>query len=240
MSLSSLSNTSAAVVLVQSIERTPTAPTPAAPGLDDSAIERSPQAALGLGQANEDGDQAELTSATAEGEQGADGEELSPEEEEQVRELRQRDQEVRAHEQAHVAAAGGLVRGGIYYDYQEGPDGRRYAVGGHVSIDTSEGRTPEETVQKARQIRRAALAPAEPSNADRAIAAKAAQMEARASVELAEEQREEQTERIDQSRALGDESMESGSELGAQKRESTAPAGVTGAPEIGNLIDLIG
>ena len=42
----------------------------------------------------------------------------------------------RAHEMAHLAAAGGLATG-PYYEYQQGPDSKQYAVGGHVNIDTS-------------------------------------------------------------------------------------------------------
>ncbi|MEO0483411.1 MAG: putative metalloprotease CJM1_0395 family protein [Planctomycetota bacterium] len=122
------------------------------------------------------------------------GQTLTKEERAQVDKLRARDQEVRTHEQAHVAAAGALFRGGPFYTYQQGPDGKRYAVGGSVKIDTSEGRTPEETIQRAAQIRAAALAPAEPSGADRAIAANAARMEAQARQELAAEQAANQSE----------------------------------------------
>ena len=96
--------------------------------------------------------------------------ELTAGEELQVQKLEARDREVRAHEQAHIAASGGYARGGPRYTYQTGPDGRRYAVGGEVSIDTSEARTPQETIAKMRIVQRAALAPAEPSAADRAIA----------------------------------------------------------------------
>ncbi len=53
-----------------------------------------------------------------------------------------------------------------------------YAVGGEVKIDTSPERTPEATVSKMQQVRRAALAPADPSGTDRAVAAEAAQAEA--------------------------------------------------------------
>ncbi len=117
--------------------------------------------------------------------------ELSDREREKVRKLEDRDKDVRAHEQAHVAAAGPLYRGGPTYSYQRGPDGKRYAVGGSVQIDTSEGRTPEETIAKAQQIRRAALAPAEPSSTDRRIAAKASRMESEARRELSEERSRE-------------------------------------------------
>ncbi|MEL7473112.1 MAG: putative metalloprotease CJM1_0395 family protein [Planctomycetota bacterium] len=121
----------------------------------------------------------------------ASREQLSEDEQKQVDQLRKRDQEVRTHEQAHVAAAGALFRGGPYYTYQAGPDGKRYAVGGSVKIDTSEGSTPEETIRKASQIRAAALAPAEPSSTDQAVAARASRMEAAARQELALEETED-------------------------------------------------
>jgi SprA-related family len=95
----------------------------------------------------------------------------------QVEQLRARDTEVRVHEAAHAAAAGGLA-GQTSLEYTTGPDGKRYAVGGEVSIDTSPGRTPEETVAKARTIRAAATAPANPSAQDLAVESAAAQMEA--------------------------------------------------------------
>ncbi|HRX70121.1 MAG: hypothetical protein KDJ22_07325 [Candidatus Competibacteraceae bacterium] len=101
-----------------------------------------------------------------------------------VRELKQRDRQVRQHEMAHLAASGGLAQGGPRYTYQRGPDGQNYAIGGHVNIDTSPGKTPEETLQKARTIQAAAMAPADPSGQDRAVAAKASQMAANARVEL--------------------------------------------------------
>ena len=105
-----------------------------------------------------------------------------------IAELKVIDREVRAHEQAHVAAGGGLVLSGPTYTYQYGPDGRGYAVGGEVSIDTSPGRTPEETIEKAQQIRAAALAPADPSGQDLAVAAAATQLELQAKQELAQQQ----------------------------------------------------
>lgn len=119
------------------------------------------------------------------------GEPLTEEQTRTVEELEKRDAEVKTHEQAHVAAAGSLFRGGPTYQYQTGPDGKQYAVGGRVQIDTSKADTPEETVTKAQQIRRAALAPQEPSSTDRAVAAKATRMEAEARAEIAEAEREE-------------------------------------------------
>lgn len=75
--------------------------------------------------------------------------------------------------------------GGADFDLVKGPDGRMYAVGGEVRIDVSPGRTPEETVRKAEQIRRAALAPVDPSAQDYRVAAQAAQMMAQAQQEIA-------------------------------------------------------
>ncbi|MEM1030793.1 MAG: putative metalloprotease CJM1_0395 family protein [Myxococcota bacterium] len=108
---------------------------------------------------------------------------LTEEQKRQVAELQARDREVRAHEMAHKAAAAGLRASGPSYSYQTGPDGRRYAVGGQVNIDTSPGRTPEETIRKAEQIIRAARAPAQPSAQDQAVAAQAAAMAAQARAE---------------------------------------------------------
>ena len=57
----------------------------------------------------------------------------------QVKKLKQRDREVRAHEQAHMAAGAGIVKGGASFTFQRGPDGQMYAVGGEIKIDTSKG-----------------------------------------------------------------------------------------------------
>ena len=102
-----------------------------------------------------------------------------------VRKLQARDREVRQHEQAHVAAGGELVTSGASFTYQRGPDGVNYAVGGEVRISNSPGRTPDETIQRASRIRAAALAPANPSGQDRAVAAQAVQMEQDARIEKA-------------------------------------------------------
>jgi hypothetical protein len=113
------------------------------------------------------------------------GQQGAPEQAE-IRKLKARDQEVRQHEQAHLSAAGGLAVSAASFTYQKGPDGVNYAVGGEVSIDTSPGNNPEETLQRARTIRAAALAPADPSGQDRAVAAQAGQMEQQANLELAQ------------------------------------------------------
>src|SRR5262249_13045226 len=106
----------------------------------------------------------------------ASGHKLSGQQQQSLTSLQARDREVREHEQAHLSAAAGIAISGPSYDYQVGPDGKNYAVGGEVRIDVSPARTPEETLTKAQQIERAALAPKDPSGPDRAVAAEADQM----------------------------------------------------------------
>jgi len=118
--------------------------------------------------------------------------ELTPNERQQLFELQQRDSEVRAHEAAHIAAGGSAVSGAASFTYQQGPDGKLYAVGGEVPISSSGGSTPEEKIAIARQIQAGALAPANPSPQDLKVASSAALMEAKARQELAQENRDEQ------------------------------------------------
>jgi hypothetical protein len=72
------------------------------------------------------------------------------------------------------------------FTYQRGPDGAQYAVGGEVSIDLSPVQgDPQATIEKMRIVRAAAMAPAEPSGQDRAVAAQAMQIMLQAQSELA-------------------------------------------------------
>jgi len=119
--------------------------------------------------------------------------ELSAADQALVSKLKARDRVVRQHEQAHLSASGGLATSGASYTYQRGPDGVNYAVGGEVNIDTSPGRSPEETQRRARIIRAAALAPADPSGQDRAVAAQASKMEQDATAEIARQRVEAMT-----------------------------------------------
>ena len=104
-------------------------------------------------------------------------ENLSLAEQQVVMRLRQRDIQVRQHEMAHIAAGGQYVTGGPRYEYARGLDGKMYAVGGEVNIDASPvPGNPEATAEKARIIKRAALAPANPSPQDVKVAAQADNM----------------------------------------------------------------
>ncbi|MBU2954553.1 putative metalloprotease CJM1_0395 family protein [Marinobacter sp. F3R08] len=128
------------------------------------------------------------TSESRSASQGSDNfQGLSDQELEQLTELKARDREVRAHEATHQAV-GGQYAGAVSFTYQRGPDGAQYAVGGEVSIDLSPVQgDPQATIEKMRIVRAAAMAPAEPSGQDRAVAAEAMQILLQAQSELAVE-----------------------------------------------------
>lgn len=115
---------------------------------------------------------------------------LTQEEQSEVRRLKRMDEEVKAHERAHMSAGGEIVSGPASYQYQRGPDGKQYAVSGEVKIDVSKERDPEATIRKMQQVRKAALAPAQPSPTDRRVAAQASQVEAQARAELSKNKSE--------------------------------------------------
>lgn len=128
-----------------------------------------------------------VTQASSTGRSAAPSGTLTPEQKAVIAELRQRDAEVRSHEAAHKSAGGGLA-GAASFTFQRGPDGQQYAIGGEVPIDVSPGSSPEETLNRARTVRAAALAPANPSDADRSVAVAATRLEASAYREMAEAQ----------------------------------------------------
>ena len=108
-------------------------------------------------------------------------------EQKQLAQLKARDAEVRAHEAAH-AAVGGQLAGSPSYTFQRGPDGQQYAIGGEVQISLSEvPGDPQATIARMQQVKAAALAPAEPSGADRSIAAEANRRISAAQAELLKE-----------------------------------------------------
>lgn len=154
---------------------------------------------------------------------GAPGQELTEAEEKQVRELKQRDREVRAHEQAH-ARVGGSYAGPPSYEFQAGPDGKKYAVGGEVQIDSSPipGK-PEATIRKLDIVIRAALAPAEPSSQDLQVAQKARDAKIKAQAELrAQKQAELNGEDPDSVGPKKAESSETGGLLSLLKAQEAA------------------
>jgi len=111
-------------------------------------------------------------------------EEYTSEQKYKIDELKNTDKEVKAHEQAHMAAAGGIATSSPSYKYEEGPDGKQYAVSGEVNIRVTSEQDPEKTIEKAEQAKKAALAPSDPSSQDRNVAGKADQMIQKAKSEL--------------------------------------------------------
>ena len=183
---------------------------------------------LPSGQSVESADDAALrdeaaSPARAEGQE----EKTSPRETQQLRqeqleiaELASRDREVRAHEQAH-AAVGGAYAGAPTYTFTRGPDGKRYAIGGEVSIDSSPiPNDPEATLRKMELVQRAALAPAEPSAQDRRVAAQAAAQATQARAELAQLRREEATSAAEERAALREERLAAEEERKAREEET--------------------
>ncbi|MEC9405092.1 MAG: putative metalloprotease CJM1_0395 family protein [Pseudomonadota bacterium] len=154
-------------------------PANAAPA-GDSADAEAEAASGGAGQAQDD----------AAKDEDPDGDGLDQAEEKQVDKLKQRDQEVRAHEQAH-ARVGGAYAGAPSYTFQQGPDGKRYAIGGEVQIDTSKERTPEATIRKMQVVIRAATAPADPSSQDLKVAQQARAQISEAQAEVRQKKSEE-------------------------------------------------
>jgi len=119
---------------------------------------------------------------------------VTPEEDaktkESIAKLEARDAEVRAHEAAHMAAGGGIA-GAASFDYQIGPNGKAYAVGGEVPIDISSEGDSKATQAKMQKVRAAALAPASPSPQDIKVAATASMMEMKAKMDELKEKSEE-------------------------------------------------
>jgi hypothetical protein len=146
-----------------------------------------------------------------------------------IEQLKARDREVRVHEAAH-ASVGGRYAGSASLSYTRGPDGKNYATGGEVSISTSAiPGDPQATIEKARVIQAAALAPAQPSSQDRRVAADAAQMEVQARVELqeqkVEEARQQKEAQAEQAEEASEEEAVSADETvgSAQKKEAATP-----------------
>jgi hypothetical protein len=142
---------------------------------DDAArgVEQSPES------------RSDSRSADTEPEARANPQGLTEAELKELSELKARDREVRAHEAAHQAV-GGQYAGAMSFTYQRGPDGAQYAVGGEVPIDVSPvAGDPQATIEKMRVVRAAAMAPAQPSAQDRAVAAQAMQTMLQAQSELA-------------------------------------------------------
>jgi len=172
------------------------------------------------------------------------GKELTLEEQQQVAELKARDQEIRTHEMAHVIAGGQYVTSGPSYQYEIGPDGKGYAVSGSVGIDTSPVKgDPKATITKMQTVVAAAMAPAQPSGQDYKVAAAARQAEAQARSELSKHQAEQPEEDTQQPKGedvatfsivrTADKMAETPSKSNAAVEEGAMPSLVRTQPKSG-------
>lgn len=178
--------------------------------------------------------QSALGSSERQDQDASTGDELTEDEAAQVKELKARDAEVRAHEQAHAAAGGGHT-GAPRYETKVGPDGRSYAVGGEVAVDVSVVRgDPEATLLKMRQVKRAALAPASPSSADRAVAAKASAQAAAAEREIAQKRGSPGDAPATTGQSTSDDAAGSASQRRAAQEAYSPPP----PPTLGSMVSL--
>ncbi len=157
-------------------------------GSRDQKDLKNPQKSEDPQKTQDSSDEKEESSVSSEPKEKDD---LSAGEKALVSKLQAVDAAIRAHEAAHLAAGGGVVRGGASFSYTTGPDGKSYATAGEVPIDMSGGNTPEETISKMQQVRAAALAPSDPSPQDYKVASSATILEMKARAELQREQRDE-------------------------------------------------
>lgn len=163
----------------------------------------------------------------------ANGEPLTEEEQAELQDMKSRDEEVRVHEQAHQSA-GGQYASAPHYEYENGPDGKRYVTDGSVNIDVGEESDPQATIDKMQVVKRAALAPAQPSAQDRRVYAEASQKEAEARRELKEQRQEEAA----AAQGQGQEQSQAASATGSNAASTSGATGTnaTGNNTTGNVI----
>lgn len=91
---------------------------------------------------------------------------LSQNERAELAQLQARDAAVRQEEKGHAAAAG-QYGSAPQYEYQVGPDGQAYAIGGHVDMHIAAKTGSKEDINQAlTTLQNAALSPNAPSAAD--------------------------------------------------------------------------
>ena len=146
----------------------------------------------------------------------------------EIRKLGQREREVIAHEAAHKAV-GGQYASAATYTYTTGPDDKKYISGGEVAIRTPATSDPEEALRLAELVKRAALAPANPSSQDISVAASATQKVANARAEISRVAREEAAEkRADAKDEKAETGKTSSDSTENKKTTETESSGITG------------
>jgi len=169
----------------------------ASPRVEEVANQRSTDADQNSASMG-DVEASEENSAAEAGPKKADGTPMAPEEIQYLEQLKQTDRAVRQHEMAHQVV-GGAYTGGASYEYEIGPDGKRYAVAGEVPIDYGPvPGDPQATIEKMQTVIAAAMAPADPSPKDYQVAAQARQYLLEAKLEAAMQRSE-----MDQARSSG-------------------------------------
>lgn len=172
---------------------------PATSGVSPRVDKASDQSASNKDAAETDSVDSSEESRTETAPKKADGTPMAPEEVQYLEQLKQTDRDVRQHEMAHQIA-GGAYTGGASYEYEVGPDGKRYAVAGEVSIDYGPvPGDPQATIEKMQTVIAAAMAPADPSPKDYQVAAQARQYLLEAKLEAAMLRSE-----MEQARSSGD------------------------------------
>lgn len=94
--------------------------------------------------------------------------ELTPDQLDKVKRLKQQEEKVMRRVNSRLAAGGDICEKPTF-QYEIGPDGKRYKTAGEVKIDISPCKTPEETIAKMQRVKKAAMACGEPTKEDRAI-----------------------------------------------------------------------
>jgi hypothetical protein len=151
-------------------------------GKEGSERNSSQSSAQEQGEQNSNGSESTEEQETSSAAQLAKTEAFS--EKQTIRKLESRDKEVRTHEMAH-ASVGGVFTGSPSYTFEIGPNGKKYAVEGEVSVDlTPVAGDPEETIAKMKKVQAAALAPANPSAQDSRVAASASSIIVEAQAEI--------------------------------------------------------
>ena len=93
-------------------------------------------------------------------------EDYSPEQENALARLKQRDTEVRQHEASHLANPELIAGNGPRYSYEIGPDGKAYALSGIVTVSTGTARSPEDAIRKAQALKNSSAGVSEMSAQD--------------------------------------------------------------------------
>ena len=184
-------------------------------------------------QQSDDGLQNEANKFNQSSEESSDAEQENSPEQRQIEALEKRDAEVKAHELAH-ASTGGAYAGSPSYSYEIGPDGKKYAVSGEVSIDISpvEG-DPRATIAKMKKVQAAALAPVSPSAQDVRVAATASENIRQAQAELAKGDDEKEQ---DQSTNKVDSGNIANQRFSSDLEQNRSITGIDGANEKSNAV----